>query len=88
MGNDMNDYVTEIIEPPKHDTKRVRNLAVLFFILKLAVCVGIVEFIFRNSTVSQGIRFLIAWVASFLIGVVIDLVIRMKKSWSYLTKTE
>ena len=84
----MDDRTTDIIEPQKHSPKRVRNFAIGFFVLKLAACVGVVELIFRGSTVSQGIRFLIAWVASFLLGILIDLVIRMKKSWSYLTKAE
>lgn len=84
----MDDRTTDTVEPQKWSSKRVRNFAVVFFVLKLAACVGIVELIFRGSTVSQGIRFLIAWVASFLLGILIDLVIRMKKSWSYLTKAE
>jgi hypothetical protein len=84
----MDDHTTRALEPQKHDAKRVRNLAIAFFVLKLAVCVGIVEFVFRHSEVSQWVRFLIAWLASFLLGILIDIVVRLTKNRSSLTGTK
>jgi membrane protein YdbS with pleckstrin-like domain len=75
-------------EPPKHNARRARNRALVFWIFEIVVCIGAVEFLLRHSAVSQPIQILIAWVAVFLLNILIDLVIRMKKSWSYLTKTE
>jgi hypothetical protein len=75
-------------EPPKHNARRTRNRAIAFWIIELAVCLGIVEFSLRHSTVSQPIQIVIAYVSVFFLNILIDIVIRMKKSWSYLTKTE
>jgi hypothetical protein len=84
----MDEHATRVLKPQENDARRGRNLAIIFFVLKLAVCVGIVEFAFRHSEVSHGIRFVIAWVASFLLGIGIDLAMRLKKNWSYLTGTK
>ena len=63
----------------KVNMKATLSRAIALFVLKFAVCLGLVEFLFRDSNVSQGIQIVIAWVASFLIGVLITLINNLRK---------
>ena len=82
------DQEISVPELPKHNARRTRNRAIVFWIFEIVVCISVVEFLLRHSKVYQPIQILIAWVTVFVLNVLIDIVIRVKKSWSYLTRAD